>query len=496
MRKIVSIFILLLISWATSAQSDFDKFRQQQKAQFSQFRSDKQAEFDAFRRQVNEQYAEFMERSWGNFETQPAVEQAKQPEIQPVVFQESQEATNHIEGVPDTKPIPVQTDVLVIPEAMPTPEPIAAVAPHTEIAHKMVSISFYGSLVSIGFPTEDKFHIEGLTEKQLAKAWKTLSGKEYDITLSTVLNARQQMRLCDWAYMKLLQQITEKHYGKTNEAVFAQVYLMTQSGYCVRMAAAEDKLYLLFASSYDICGMQYYRIEGQKFYSPTKAPKNLRICEAAYEKEKVISLQIADLPKLSEDPTQRRTLTSKKGLTASTSVNKNLIDFYDGYPRGYFGGDVTTQWVAYANTPTEQLVQERLYPTLRKNIQGLSEKDAVGLLLNWVQTAFPYEYDDQVWGGDRAFFPSETLYYPYSDCEDRAILFSRIIRDLLKLDVVLIYYPGHLAAAVAFKEQPAGDYITYKNRNYTVCDPTYINAGIGRTMPKMDNQQAKVIILK
>jgi hypothetical protein len=173
-----------------------------------------------------------------------------------------------------------------------------------------------------------------------------------------------------------------------------------------------------------------------------------------------------------------------------------MIDFFNTYPQACFNGDQTTRWAAYANTPMEKTVKDMLYPPLKKTITGLTERDAVGIILNWVQTAFEYEYDDKVWGGDRAFFAQETLYYPYCDCEDRAILFSRLVRDLVGLDVVLLYYPGHLAAAVAFSNDVNGDYLTYKNRKYIVCDPTYINAGVGRTMPGMNNKEAQVIALK
>ena len=117
------------------------------------------------------------------------------------------------------------------------------------------------------------------------------------------------------------------------------------------------------------------------------------------------------------------------------------------------------------------------------------------MLINFVQTAFVYEYDDKVWGCDRAFFADETLYYPYSDCEDRSILFSRLVRDLLGLEVVLVYYPGHLATAVKFNEPIPGDYLSVDGTRYLVCDPTYIHAPIGLTMPDMDNSQAKVIML-
>lgn len=101
-----------------------------------------------------------------------------------------------------------------------------------------------------------------------------------------------------------------------------------------------------------------------------------------------------------------------------------------------------------------------------------------------------------MWGGDRAFFADETLYYPYCDCEDRSILFSRLVRDLLGLDVVLVYYPGHLATAVNLTEGDIkGDYLTLGDRRYVVRDPTYINAPAGHTMTGMDNSAAKVILL-
>ena len=93
-------------------------------------------------------------------------------------------------------------------------------------------------------------------------------------------------------------------------------------------------------------------------------------------------------------------------------------------------------------------------------------------------------------------FADESLYYPYCDCEDRSILFTRMVRDLVGLPCILIYYPGHLATAVCFEEQVNGDYIMLGNKRFVTCDPTYIGAPIGATMPDMDNQSAKVILLE
>ena len=61
--------------------------------------------------------------------------------------------------------------------------------------------------------------------------------------------------------------------------------------------------------------------------------------------------------------------------------------------------------------------------------------------------------------------------------------------------MVLIYYPGHLATAVKFNENVSGDYLVVDGKKYVVCDPTYVNARVGMTMPKMDNSTAIAVKL-
>ena len=117
------------------------------------------------------------------------------------------------------------------------------------------------------------------------------------------------------------------------------------------------------------------------------------------------------------------------------------------------------------------------------------------MILNFVQTAFVYGYDDQIWGGDRPFFADETLFYPYSDCEDRSILFSYLIRTLTKQDVVLLYYPNHLATAVRFSEDLPGDYVMVEGLKYLVCDPTGYKP-IGNAYDEFKNVQAQVIKIR
>lgn len=503
--KNVFLLVSLIIALPLAAQNDsFEQFRKQQQAQFNQFRDKQQDEFDAFRRRVNDEYAEFMRRTWADFPAQEAEQPKQEKELPPVVFEEESIKHEDISSLTTPKqglePTPVQIavtpTVIVIPTPTPEPEPIAPVKPKEE-PYKRVSIAYYGALITLGFPINDNLKLNGTDENAIADGWKTLSDPRFDITVKTALDARKNNALCDWAYMDMLRSVCQKKYGVSNEATLAQAFLLVQSGYRIRLGNDNGKLQLLVASLYDIYGLKYFTIDGSKFYlvSGDKTSK-MQICESKFDKEKALSMQIAKLPKFTSEPTPKRTLSSKKGVTSSCSVNKNLIDFFNTYPQACYKGDYRTRWAAYANTPLEKSIKDALYPSLQKTITGMSERQAVEILLNWVQTAFTYKVDDEVWGHDRAFFAQETLYYPYCDCEDRAILFSRLVRDLVGLDVVLLYYPGHLASAVAFNSEQNGDYLTYKNQKYIVCDPTYINAGVGRTMPGMNNQEAQVIALK
>ena len=561
MRK-ATIGCMLVFALSIAAQStDFEKFREQQRASFSQFRDNQQDKYDAFRQRVNAEYAEFMRAAWAEFPVSEAEVPEPEERIPPVVFDEdvegqkskvkgqrsesgeevesektaalkdkSEETEEGVEAQETeaeaqtnwsfsfrsgkeegqkskvksqkeergkSREIKAEGKVAVVPKATPAPAPIAPVAVSQTAHGQNVEIAYYGRPITLSFPLADRLRLHELNEDALADAWTLLAGKPYDISVKTALDARSAFQLCDWAYMDALRMACEGHYGAGNEAVLMQTFLMTQSGYRVRLAKAGERLFMLVASKYQIYNMRYLNVEGTKYYvMGDYHGEKLQLCPSRFDKEQSLSLQMVALPKLGETASPKRKLTSKKGVTASVSVNRQLIDFFRRYPQANIDGDFTTRWAAYANTPLDQAIQDELYPPLRQTIRGMSEREAVGILLNWVQTAFKYGYDDEVWGGDRAFFVQETLFYPQSDCEDRAILFSRLVRDLTGLDVALIYYPGHLAAAVAFSGEEEGDWFNCGGQRFVVCDPTYINAPVGLTMPGMDNQKAKIILLR
>lgn len=115
------------------------------------------------------------------------------------------------------------------------------------------------------------------------------------------------------------------------------------------------------------------------------------------------------------------------------------------------------------------------------------------ILLDLVQRGIPYKHDLQQFREENYLFADETLFYPFADCEDRAVLFARLVKHYTGLDVVGLDYPDHVSAAVKLNEDNPGDYILVNDQRYYICDPTYIGAKPGMAMECMKNERPVVI---
>ena len=484
-----SIIFILFLSMQAQNRDDLMK-------EFEAFSKEAFKEYSDFRKKANDNYALFMREAWISYKAQPKIPIPKIPDHPkpPVIIPEKE-----INTKPEDKQLPYK-EVIPTPVKIEQPKPLVTIPEINLPKEEWFDFSFFGTKCKVRLSNDDKFTLQKVDEDGVADVWNILSQEKYNNVLRDCLNIRAQLSLCDWAYLQMLGELAVTFYGgKTNEATLFQAFLYNQSGYKMRIArSATNKLYLLVASRHGIYKMSYFLIEGEKFYPLECKEERLFICNKVYPQEQSLSLEIGKEQKFTLSPTPVRKLASKRYPDVSVSVvsNKNLIDFFNTYPQSFINNDVTTKWQFYANTVLSRNVQDILYPILKNAIVGKSEQEAANILINFVQTAFTYGYDDKIWGGDRPFFADETIYYPYSDFEDRAILYSRLVRDLMGLDVVLLYYPGHLSTAVHFKTDIPGDYLLVNGIRYLVCDPTFIGANIGRTMPDVSNDEAKVVLLK
>lgn len=477
MKQILLFTVTLLVASVATGQVDktaFEKQKEQMtreyrqaagqaRQQYDEAKKKAQEEYAAFRKKANEEYAAFMQQAWERMTLVPGEEPP----------------------VPEPKP---RRQPKAPAEKMPSATPL----PHSEVAPTL-RFALYDAPCQVHTDASGlRFRLKSIDERGAAEGWKLLSQERYDGLLHDCLAERDAHRLGDWGYLRLLQAMSEQLLGKgSNEAVLLQMYLLTQSGYAVRLAKADGHLALLVPFSRNVYTYSYLTLNGQRFYLIAKSKgREVEVFNMAFPREKVAGILMAELPRLGAKLQPKRTFTAERfgTLTATVGVDKSLIDFMNDYP-------VSDAWDCYALTGLSEGVKADLYPMLRGQIKGKSQTKAATMLLDFVQTAFQYATDQEQFGYERPLFGDESFHYPKNDCEDRSILFSILVRDLLGLDVVLVHWPGHMATAVAFPGDVDGDYFTLKGKRYTVCDPTFIGAGVGETMPQFKGVSAKLVTL-
>ena len=397
-------------------------------------------------------------------------------------------------------------EVIEVPsiKARVQPKPfVPVIIPEGTTVTQKCEFDFFGSHIAIAIDDDCRFKLESNDNQGVAKAVGALSKNDkYNVVLKDCLNAREKLKLNDWAYYSMLIKLGETFFGeKCNEATLLSAYLYCMSGYQMRFAfdRSTRKLLILVACEQLVSGAPYCRYDGVKFFifstEANSASVELEWCTYALPKEKAMSLWMKDEPQFADDARLVKHRPYQAAQPVAYKVNKNLIDFYNTYPVPSTDGDDYSRWIYYAQTPLSANAQASVYPELRKQIAGKSTFEQLRTIMYFIE-GYRYCKDDDVWGHDRAFFPDETLFYPMSDCEDHAILFSRLVRDLIGLPTALVYYPGHLAAAVCVDDDIPGDYLVTGNTKYLVCDPTIYYGDPGKTMTQMMGKPAKLILIK
>jgi hypothetical protein len=392
---------------------------------------------------------------------------------------------------PDNVPMPFG-EVVPPPAPVAPPRPVAPIPQEPEPVKPAFQFSFFHTSCGVNLTADHRFTLRGMAESDVADAWTVLSDSRYNALINDCLRLRKQLNLCDWAYLQLLQEITEKYFGSktANEAVLLQMYILTQSGYKVRIARSGERLALLLPFRETVYKYSYMTIAGQEYYIVDQSLQgsSFHVFNHEFPNEQLPSMQVVQ-PKLEVIKTSKRSFASKRypKVRVSLETNQNLLDFYTAYPAAV--------WNLYTQASLSAPLKAELYPVLRAAIAGKSKPEAANILINFVQTAFEYQTDDDQFGYERSLFGDETFFYPASDCEDRAILYAVLVRELLELEVLLLHYytPPHLATAVHFADDTKGDYLIVDNKRFIVCDPTYTGANIGLTMPQCKNSKVKMV---
>lgn len=481
--------------YAQDIEKEFENFAKQQQTEFENFKNKADAEFETFLRET-----------WQKFDAFAPIPVPERPEPpQPIAFDKTKPALPSVAIKPAAPKAPTggKHPDLSVTEDTPAPGVYVPGKPYTPVMVEVppvepgglasrTPVEFYGTTFEVALDVAETLSLKGNKESDVADAWKDFCQKDYEQMVKDCMTIRKDKNLNDWAYLLFTKQIGAQLYGveNTNNIVFLQMFLLNKSGYKVRLAKIDDHLKLMIAPAGTIYGTPYLTLSGDKYYVFEPAPDSsmgiYTYRQDFANAKNLVCLNIEGIPSFLINEFDRILTSSTDAVKVKTVINRNLINFYYDYPQC----DV----VIHYKTPMSEELRSSLYPQLKTAIAGRSQKDAANILLNFVQTAFEYRTDGEQFGFEKPNFPDETFYYSYCDCEDRAMLYSTLVRDLLGLDTILLDYPNHIASAVRFAEDIPGDCVVLPDGSkYLICDPTYIGAPVGACMDQFKEVAPEII---
>jgi hypothetical protein len=463
------ILLLLPVSASSQNSNEFDQWKQQ-------FLT----EFDTYKDEIDRDFSEFLKAEWKKFPTQAGIE--RDPVPKPVEIPRD---------VPRTVSIPKPVAPLDIPDPpeveIQPPLPTPAIAQGEKVGFK-----FLGHEITLYTLIDRNFSLnKTINQPGLQSGFDVLAKSDYEGLTDDLLTIRKGYKLNDWAYVQLVRQFSQSFLSRSqNSARLLTWFLLLKSDIKIRLAFANDEVYLLMPTQQPLYDIAYFKFDNEKFYiisEHASVSKRLYSYNGSYPKK----LARSNLTGISEIITGTelgyREISFDYGGTQfdlRVPFNKHAIDFFATYPQM----DIEH----YFNVAISRETQQALLSQLKPLVAQLSREEAVNFLLRLVQTGFDYKTDQVQFGIENYLFLEETIFYPASDCEDRSIIFAWLVENLLDMEVIGLDFPGHVATAVLL-DSPSGEQVEYAGKVFTIADPTYINASVGRKMSQFKNVNPNVI---
>ena len=390
---------------------------------------------------------------------------------------------------PNAQPTAPATKPVVVPVTPPAVKPSAPTGELFTASSDKQMVNFCGQKVYVDKSLKGVCSIGNMRENAIADAYEAMCKADYKALVDDCRKVKKELNLNDWGIFLFVREASKTLCTDENAAVVMQQFLLNELGYKSKMARRADRnqMLLFVAADCQVYGHPYFTKDGLNYYNLTSNEScQFYMCQEDSPKAKSkLNMQVNHAPALNAGMVNSVHKNRSGSVAVSVDVPKSLMEFYGSMPQ--------CDYSVYVNAEVNPSVASKVLSTLAPLVNGKGEAEAANLLINFVQTGFQYATDQEQFGYEKPFFVEELFYYPYCDCEDRSVLYSYLVRNLLKLDVVLLDYPNHIATAVCFNENVSGDFVTVGGKKYVVCDPTYIGASIGKAMPQFKNVAAKVL---
>ena len=540
MKKLLLALFCLMSFFVYSQDDEYQKYLESLKKEQSEFIQKStdnaqklQEEYDSFVTKANAEFAEFLAKEWALFEefktqelsmTLPKIDKvpeapktdvteiqsgdvkykdnAELPQVADIDNVNAGDAVNYTPRQDNYVVRKVVTNSGV--REISKPSDFVTYTKPTVTLAKNVSVNFYGK--ELDFNVDDKLRLKhkGTKESEVADYFKEISkmSKETSDLWKQIDEYVKIMGLNDWGYFCILRSLSEAMFSDIDNSVLFNFYMLrNEGGFKVKIARGKDsnKLTLLavidntkevysysffrFKETDDI-SLKYYSIYGgggskESIYTYNNDEQNADLKQIGLDFYNILNMGQCDV---------KRELNIAK-------INDKIELPYNSAHIAYLNDVPMTVFPIYFASPISIEAQKVLNDKLNEIKQEYTSSQFIDIILNFVQTAFDYKTDDQQFGYEKYFYPEEVIAYPYSDCEDRSALFAWLVTTYTDAKVIGLQYEGHLATAVCFGDDMniSGDAFLYAGKRYYVCDPTYINASIGMTMPQFKDKMPKIV---
>ena len=476
-------FILIICSIAVNAQ--------QVNADYQSFRNSILEGYQEYRQDVLDNYSTYLAGIWQEFQLFNGEKRNKQPKPHAVPKVEDTPEVKKPQSLPtpnvkpDSEPSKEnQQPIIVSPKAPSTPKkPI--------VATPKFDFTFYG--VHLKGTVINTHSVSSMESTAIATVWEKYQQNEYQDVIQTLSAISISYGLNDWFTFDLVRRYVDclLKKGTSADRIVLQHFMLTHLGFDVRLARTNQQLILLVPCKQQVYERNFIVLDNEKLYvftdnlSPqTERSRAIYTCQLPdnIDKGKQIDLTFNKYPLNLTNGEYKDCILTDGRIRIQVTINKGMMEMLRHYPQM----DVPH----YASSKISPRLHKSIIEQIRPQLAGMTQKDAANALLHFVQYAFAYSTDGEQHGYEKPYFIEENFYYPQNDCEDRSILFAFLINNLLGLDTHLIQYPGHECTAVCFTDKSiTGDSYFYKDKTYTICDPTYIGAPVGMCMPAFINSK-------
>jgi hypothetical protein len=342
---------------------------------------------------------------------------------------------------------------------------------------------------------------EWLSEQSVKLFYKKINEGNYQSIVDSLINYKEKHQLNDWLYYQLVRKVAQQISPKSENYSRYTLYkwfFMAKSGYDARLAIANKQFIFYILNDEDILDVPYFIINKRKyttlnyhdldemdFHKNQPLPIEIPIPGAS----KTFSYKVTRMPDFKSEDYFIKELNfnyRNKSYNFSIKLNADVEKIFTNYP--------TVDFESYFNIPLSKETYSSIIPFLKKNMQGMSQRQGVDYLMRFTRYAFLYENDEQNFGKEKRLSPEETLFSKYSDCDDRAGLFFYLVKEIYNLPMIAVLYPTHVNIAVQFTK-PIGKPIFYKGKKYTICEPTpqLNDLRIGQVSAKLKNTPYQIV---